>query len=203
MYRPRAFEVNDVGLLHSFIRERSFATVAVVRAGEVHFAYTPVVLDGEGLGRIRFHLAKANPVCAAADGAPLLFSFLGDDAYISPDWYESAGRVPTWNYMAVEARGTAQKLTHEGLRELLVDLSADQETRLLPKPPWQIGKVAQDRFEALLAAIDGFEVPLASLKGKFKLSQNMSAADVAGTIAALEARDDARGVAVARAMRST
>lgn len=203
MYRPRAFEVNDAAVLHGFIRDRSFATVAVLRAGEAHFAYTPVVLDGEGLGRIRFHLATANPVCAAADGAPLLFSFLGEDAYISPDWYESAGRVPTWNYMAVEARGAAKKLTREDLRQLLVDLSADQEMRLLPKPPWQIGKVAEDRFEALLNAIDGFEVPLVSLEGKFKLSQSMSAADVAGTIAALEARGDARSVAVARAMRST
>lgn len=105
--------------------------------------------------------------------------------------------------MAVEARGAAKKLTREDLRQLLVDLSADQEMRLLPKPPWQIGKVAEDRFEALLNAIDGFEVPLVSLEGKFKLSQSMSAADVAGTIAALEARGDARSVAVARAMRST
>ncbi len=200
MYRPRAFVVDDVAVLHDFIRERAFATIALAIDGEIHFAYTPVVLDGAGFGRVRFHLAKANPVCAAADGAKLQFSFLGDDAYISPDWYESQGRVPTWNYMAVEASGTARKLSDSGLRQLLVDLSADQEKRLLPKAPWQIGKVQEDRLDALLGAIDGFEVTLANLEGKFKLSQNMSAADIEGVIAALEGRTDARSIAVAKAM---
>ena len=202
MYRPRAFVVDDVAVLHDFIRERAFATIAIAIGGEIHFAYAPVVLDGEGFGRIRFHLAKANPVCAGADGAALQFSFLGDDAYISPDWYASQGRVPTWNYMAVEAGGIARKLAHEELLRLLVDLSADQEARLLPKEPWLIGKVLEDRLDALLSAIDGFEVELARLEGKFKLSQNMNAADIAGVIDSLRARDDARSRAIADAMQS-
>lgn len=202
MYRPRAFVVDDVAVLHDFIRERAFATIAVVNAGKVQFAYSPVVLDGEGKGRLRFHLAKANPACALADGAMLQFSFLGDDAYISPDWYESRGRVPTWNYLAVEASGTARKLVREDLSQLLVDLSADHETRLLPKPPWKIGKVEAARLDGLLGAIDGFEVFLEEIEGKFKLSQNMSAADIAGAIAGLESRSDARSLAIARAMKS-
>ncbi len=202
MYRPRAFVVDDVAVLHGFIRERAFATIALAIDGEVHFAYTPVILDGEGLGRVRFHLAKANPVCAAADGATLQFSFLGDDAYIPPDWYESQGRVRTWNYMAVEAGGIARKLSDGELRQLLVDLSADQETRLLPKPPWQIGKVQEDRLDGLLNAIEGFEVELVRLEGKFKLSQNMNEADIEGVIAGLKARRDGRSIGIANAMRA-
>ena len=201
MYRPRAFVVDDVAVLQDFIRERAFATVAIAMGGEIHFAYTPVVLDGEGFGRIRFHLAKANPVCAGADGAALQFSFLGHDAYISPDWYASQGRVPTWNYMAVEAGGIARKLAHEELLRLLVDLSADQEARLLPKEPWLIGKVEPARLESLLDAIEGFEVPLEKVEGKFKLSQNMSAADIEGVVAELEGRTGARSHAIARAMK--
>jgi len=203
MYRPRAFVVDDVAVLRDFIRERAFATVALSIGGRIHFAYTPVVLDGEGLGRVRFHLAKANPFCVGADGAALQFSFLGDDAYVSPDWYESRGRVPTWNYIAVEAHGTARKLSREELRQLLVDTSADQETRLLPKEPWRIEKVEPARLDVLLGVIEGFEVVLETLEGKFKLSQNMSAADIDGTIAALEGRGDARSAAIARAMKSS
>jgi transcriptional regulator len=202
MYRPRAFVEDDVAVLHDFIRERAFATVAMAIEGQIHFAYAPVVLDGDGLGRVRFHLAKANPICAAADGAALKFSFLGDDSYISPDWYDTQGRVPTWNYTAVEASGTARKLAREELLRLLVDISADQENRLLPKEPWRIGKVDPGKLEGLLNAIDGFEVALESLEGKFKLSQNVTDADKKGAIAGLEDRTDPRSLAIARAMRS-
>jgi transcriptional regulator len=202
MYRPRAFVEDDVAVLRDFIRERAFATVAVVIEGRIHFAYTPVVLDGEGLGRVRFHLAKANPVCTAADGAALNFSFLGDDAYISPDWYDTQGRVPTWNYMAVEASGTARKLARDELRQLLVDISADQENRLRPKEPWRIEKVDAAKLDGLLNAIEGFEVVLQSLEGKFKLSQNVTDADKNGAIAGLEGRTDTRSLAIARAMKS-
>jgi transcriptional regulator len=203
MYRPRAFVEDDVAVLRDFICERAFATVAVAIEGRIHFAYTPVVLDGEGLGRVRFHLAKANPVCTAAAGAALHFSFLGDDAYISPDWYATPGRVPTWNYTAVEANGTARKLERDELRQLLVDISADQEMRLLPKEPWRIEKIEPAKLAALLAAIDGFEVVLDSLEGKFKLSQNVGEADKNGAIAGLEGRTDARSLAIARAMKLT
>lgn len=201
MYRPRAFAVDDAGVLRAFIGERAFATVALAIEGRIHFAYTPVVLDGEGRGRLRFHLAKANPVCVAAGGQVLQFSFLGDDAYISPDWYASKGRVPTWNYIAVEAAGVARELSHDELRQLLVDLSADQETRLLPKEPWLIGKVEPAKLALLLDAIEGFEVMLDSLEGKFKLSQNVGAADMAGVIDALEERGDEAGKQIASAMR--
>jgi transcriptional regulator len=203
MYRPRAFVEDDVAVLRDFIRERAFATVAMAIEGRIHFAYTPVVLGGEGLGRVRFHLAKANPVCAAAEGAALKFSFLGDDAYISPDWYVAQGRVPTWNYTAVEASGIARKLTREELRQLLVDISADQENRLLPKEPWRIETIDTSKLEGLLHAIEGFEVALETLEGKFKLSQNVGEADKKGAIAGLESRTDARSLAIARAMKST
>lgn len=203
MYRPRAFVEDDVAVLRDFIRKRAFATVAVAIEGRIHFAYTPVVLDRDGFGRVRFHLAKANPVCAASDGATLNFSFLGDDAYVSPDWYDTPGRVPTWNYTAVEASGTARKLARDELRQLLVALSADQEMRLLPKEPWRIEKIEPAKLAALLEAIDGFEVVLDSLEGKFKLSQNVGEADKNGAIAGLEGRTDARSLAIARAMKLT
>ncbi len=204
MYRPQAFVVDDVAVLHDFIRERAFATIAVVANGEVQFAYAPVLLHAAGgRGRLQFHLARINPMVGATTGATLQFSFLGGDAYVSPDWYASEAMVPTWNYLAVEASGVARKLDRDELRQLLIDLSVEQESRLLPKPPWRIGKVPQVRVEALLNAIDGFEVSLLRLEGKFKLSQDKNAADWEGAVAGLEGRGDARSVAVANAMRRT
>lgn len=200
MYRPAAFVVDDVAALHGVIRARVFATIALAHDG-IHFAYAPVVLDGGGeFGVLRFHLARANPVCALADGNPLSFSFIAADAYVSPDWYESEGMVPTWNYIAIEASGIARKLNREELRRLLIDLSAQEEEKL-PKAPWTLDKIPETRIEALLNGIEGFSVPLDALHGKFKLSQDKKPADIAGVISALERRGDAASVAVARAMR--
>ncbi len=201
MYRPTAFVVNDVAVLHATIRARVFATIALAHEG-VHFAYAPVVLDAAGkFGALRFHLARNNPVAVLANGKLLSFSFVSADAYVSPDWYESEAMVPTWNYIAVEASGVARKLNREELRTLLIDLSAQEEEKLSPKKPWTLDKLPEARIEALLNGIEGFAVPLGALHGKFKLSQDKKPADIAGVISALEARGDPASLAVAKAMR--
>jgi transcriptional regulator len=205
MYRPAAFAVDDVQTLHAVMRERAFATLARVRADKVEFAYAPIVLDPEEgpYGSIRFHLASNNPIVEGADGAQFHVSFLGPDAYISPDWYETAGVVPTWNYIGVEGQGIARKLDSDALRQLLIDVSATQEAKLLPKKPWTIDKVPEQKMNMLMNAIAGFEVRLESLDGKFKLSQNLKPADFEGAVRGLEKRGDALSVAVAAAMRKT
>ena len=196
--------VDDVAALHAFIGNRPFATIGVVVESRVVLAYAPVVLDAGGaLGTVRFHLAKNNPVAAVADGAPMQISFMGPDAYVSPDWYVSKGLVPTWNYMAVEGEGWARVLPDLELQALLVDLSAEQERQLLPKKPWTVDKLPADRLAALTNAIVGFSVMFEKLEGKFKLSQDKKPEDIEGVIAGLEARGDAASLAVAKVMRST
>ena len=202
MYRPRAYSIDDPDVLHEMVRTRRFATIAAAVDGAVQFAYAPVVLDAQesSPGRIRFHLARLNPL-ADMDDAPIRLSFLGPDAYISPDWYETHALVPTWNYVAVEASGTARPLNDAGLMQLLVDLSAEEERRLAPKTPWTLAKLPDERIAMLLNAIRGFEVVLTSLEGKFKLSQDKNEADLSGAITGLEARGDTASLAVAAAMR--
>jgi transcriptional regulator len=202
MYRPRAYVIDDRETLHATIRGRRFATIAAVIGGAVQFAYAPVALDtaGGSRGRIQFHLARFNPLADLAD-APVRLSFLACDAYISPDWYGTHALVPTWNYIAIEASGTARVLDDAALRRLLADLSAAEEEHLAPKRPWTLDKVPEARMAALLGAIRGFEVTLDTLEGKFKLSQDKNAGDVAGAIQGLEARADPASLAVAAAMR--
>ncbi|HEY5046812.1 MAG TPA: hypothetical protein VII49_02180, partial [Rhizomicrobium sp.] len=64
-------------------------------------------------------------------------------------------------------------------------------------------KVPDQRVAMLLNVIRGFEVVPDTLEGKFKLSQDKTAADVARVAASLEARGDPASVAVADAMRRT
>lgn len=202
MYRPKAYARDELALLHHFIQTRGFATVAANLAGELHFAYAPVVLDRQlgPYGGVRFHLARANPLATLNDTVVKL-SFLGPDAYISPDWYATDGFVPTWNYIAVEGAGRAQRLPEADLHRLLIDLSALHEERLRPKNPWTLDKISEPRLGGLLNAIIGFSVPFDNLQGKFKLSQDKSQSDVAAVISRLEALDDPGARAVAGAMR--
>jgi transcriptional regulator len=202
MYRPQAYVQDDIAVLHEIIRKRGFATIATIMEGEVRFAYAPLVLDTApgANGGARFHLARANPM-AGLDAAAVRLSFLGPDAYVSPDWYVTKGLVPTWNYIAVEASGTARRMDSAALRQMLIDLSADQEKRLRPKPPWTIDKVPENKMGALLDAIVGFSVSFETLEGKFKLSQDKKSEDFAGVVAALEATEEAGSRSVAGAMR--
>jgi transcriptional regulator len=203
MYRPSAFAVDDVSVLHGIIGERVFATIAAIRDGAIAFAHAPVVVDPANgpRGGIRFHLALRNPLAALEDGARVWMSLRGPDAYVSPDWYETLVTVPTWNYIAVEGEGAVRRLSRDELRALLVDLSAMEEAKLAPKRPWTIDKVPEARTEALMNIIVGFSLPFERLEGKFKLSQDKSPEDIDGVIAGLEARGDAGSLAVARAMR--
>ncbi len=131
MYRSNAFATDDPTTLRDVLRDRAFATIACVIDDAIAFAYAPVVFEAGGgpHGAVRFHLAHNNPVAAVQSGTPMALSFLGPDAYVSPDWYETQGRVPTWNYIAAEGRGAAQRMDGDQLRQLLVDLSAAEENK--------------------------------------------------------------------------
>jgi transcriptional regulator len=203
MYRPGAFAIDDIAVLHAVIRERVFATIAANVGGAITFAYAPVVLDSGKMprGSIRYHLAIGNALAKLENGARVSISVMGPDAYVSPDWYERIVTVPTWNYIAVEGEGTVRRTSRNELRQLVVDLSALEEEKLLPKPPWLIDKVPAQRQEALLNGIAGFSLAFERLEGKFKLSQDKMPEDFEGVIAGLEARGDAASLAVAAAMR--
>ncbi|MGH6887880.1 MAG: FMN-binding negative transcriptional regulator [Rhizomicrobium sp.] len=204
MYRPRAYAIDDVAVLHRTIRKRSFATIAALVDDAVRFAYAPVLVDTapEPLGGVRFHLASRNPL-SECDGARMRLGLLCADAYVSPDWYRSGSFVPTWNYIAVEGAGVARRLDELELRRLVIDISAVHEERLRPKQPWTVEKIAPERFEVLLRGIRGFALTFETLEGKFKLTQDKAQDDIGGVIAGLELRGDPASLAVARAMKDS
>jgi transcriptional regulator len=202
MYTPPAFAIANSERVKDLVEQYSFATIVGIIDGVPHVAYAPTLfLPGGQFGRVQFHLARTNPVTEIGDGAPLILSFLGPHAYISPRWYESPGQVPTWNYIAVEAVGRVHRLSSDELKSQLTLLAAQNERRVPGAEPWALSQLSNDRLEALLSAICGLEVELESLEGKRKLSQNRAAEDAAGAILGLEAGGDCAGLAVADAMK--
>ena len=183
MHPDRAFAWDDEAGLRTFLAARSFALICMVVDGRVGSAQAPLSIAADGT--IAFHLARRNPLSDRLDGAAVLASVVGDDAYISPDWYGSADQVPTWNYRMAEIEGVARRLSLAELHAQLDDVSAIQEAMLAPKPAWTRAKMSPPRLTAMVGALAGFAIDAPILRGVAKLGQNKRAAETAGAIAAL------------------
>jgi transcriptional regulator len=201
MYLPRHFQVAELPRLHALIRDNALATMVCMAGGRLEANHVPVVLDDDGgNGRVRFHLARANPAAAALDGTcEALLVFQGAEAYVSPDWYASTNRVPTWNYAAVHVHGVPVPTDDADLHALLVDLSADQERRLA-KRPWTVDKLEEDLYARMRGAVVGFSMPIDAIEGKWKMDQHRQQEDRRAVVAALSALDGDGPAAVAAAM---
>lgn len=187
MHPAEAFVESDPERLLDLVRRRPFMAIAAAPDARPRIAHAPVVVRRLGTGiALDFHLSRGNALAPfLADGFRAVAVSLAADAYVSPDWYESADQVPTWNYVTVEAEGRAQAIDDAGLVTLLDDLSAQEEARLAPKPPWTRGKMSPGRFEAMTRGIIGARLVVERLEGTFKLSQNKNHADRTGVVAGL------------------
>lgn len=206
MYTPTAFAEDDLQAQHGLIQAYPLGMLivpSVPSADMVPFALYPA--EGEaGRGVLRAHIARANPAWQAlAAQGDCLVAFQGPQAYVSPNWYPSKAsnhkQVPTWNYAMVQVRGTAH-VVHDAawLRRLLADLTAVHEGAL--PQPWSMGDAPPDFIDGLLKAIVGIEIPVAAISGKWKVSQNRSAADAAGVAAGLREMEAKLGGQDAAAM---
>ncbi|MGA0025338.1 MAG: FMN-binding negative transcriptional regulator [Burkholderiales bacterium] len=203
MYQPAAFREERVAVMHDLIRAHPLATLVTHAGGALEVNHLPLLIDPEPapFGTLRGHMARANPLWRQAHaGFEALAVFQGPQAYVTPSWYpskrETGKVVPTWNYAVVHAYGPL--VIHDDpvwLRNLVSRLTDQQEASLAQ--PWGISDAPADYIEQMLRAIVGIEIPVARIEGKWKVSQNRSAADRSTVAAALEARGDALSQAMA------
>ena len=189
MYVPEHFSPPDDGALVSLIRTYPFGTIVTA---DLQASHIPFLLEEGKDGLVLWgHVAKANPHWQAFDSrTSALVMFQGPEGYISPSWADCAQLVPTWNYMAVHARGIPQVV--EGRTETVRLLHLMTEAHEVGQTaPWVIGDLDAQKLEQLLDALVVFQMPVTSLEGKWKLSQNREPAGKAAFIEAVEARGDA------------
>ncbi len=187
MHPDTRFAVEDRAALLAFLAAHPFVTLAASVKGVPMIAQAPVVIREIG-GEIAldFHISRGNVLAShIVQGFSAIAVSTAEDAYISPDWYESEDQVPTWNYRSVEAHGFVAPLNTEELVAQLDALSAQEEAKLAPKPAWARQKMSPGRFDALLRGIVGGRLTVESLGGTFKLSQNKSDADRRGAATGL------------------
>lgn len=164
----------------------------------------PIIWIGD---RVIAHLARANPHAHdIGPNTPALFVCQGHQAYISPSWYatkaENGRVVPTWNYSAVELRGTVTLFDDaDELRNAVTLLTGRHEGGR--EHPWAVADAPEQYIEGQLRGIVGLEMRIESVAGKAKLSQNRSLADREGVIAGLQAESAPTAAAVAAEMHSS
>ncbi len=202
MYQVGAFREERIDVMHALMRSHRLATLVTVHDGVPEANHLPLLIDPEPSpnGTLHGHVARANPLWRQADGQEVLVIFQGPQAYVTPSWYpskrETGQVVPTWNYAVVHAYGPLiVRDDREWLRALVTRLT-DQQEAGLPQP-WRVADAPADYLERMLGAIVGIEIPLARLSGKWKVSQNRTAADRAGVAEGLGSRGDAQAQAMA------
>jgi len=207
MYNPTHFQETRTEPLHALVRDCPLGLLVTQSdGGGLEANSIPFLLDVDPDGRtvLRAHVARANPVWREArQDVDSLVVFQGPQAYVSPNWYPSKAEhgkaVPTWDYIVVQARGRLAVHDDAAWLRRLVDRLTHRHEASRPQP-WALGDAPADYQQAMLRGIVGIEIPVDSLEGKWKVSQNRSAADRAGVAQGLREQTDAGSLAMAAAV---
>jgi transcriptional regulator len=200
LYQPPHFRVDERAVALELIARHPLATLVSAGAGgEPHVSHVPLVARtrGDQLA-LHGHVARPNPQWKQwADGDAVLAIFHGPDAYVSPLCYETTQAVPTWNYAVVHAAGSVTLRHDSDPKERVLKALIDQHDAPY-RERWD--ELDLEWREKMKAGIVAFDIAVTRLDVKFKVSQNRSAADRAGVLAAMERGDD-RARALAGWMR--
>jgi transcriptional regulator len=203
MYVPKCHEETDLAVLHALIAAHPLGTWVTLGNGELIANHVPFLIDpsrGE-FGTLIAHVARANRVWESfSPSVNSVVAFHASNSYISPSWYPSkhahGKAVPTWNYAVVHAHGIPRIVQdREWLLAHVNQLTTVHEAG--QSLPWKVSDAPADYIDRLLDMIVGIEIPIATLVGKWKVSQNRPEPDKRGVVAGLLGRSDAKASEIA------
>ena len=173
MYSPSYNRLEDRAELLEFMRANSFVLLVTGTGGALHASHLPATVHEHGQAiRIDMHMARNNPQWKEFfDDQEVMVVFSGPHAYVSPRWYEEQERVPTWNYAAVHAYGMPRLIENREAKH-----ASQRRLIALLDPQWlpQFDALRQEYVERMLDGIVNFEIEVARLETRWKLSQNRS-----------------------------
>jgi transcriptional regulator len=180
MYQPPQFQSKDRAQALDIMRAQPLASlISVDDAGSPYVTHLPLHVQerpSTGSGRTDLgltlwgHCAKPNAHWKYLQARPqAVVTFLGPQAYLSPQIYPDLARVPSWNYVAVHCTVQATLIEEpEAKDRLLKKLIGDHEPTY--KQQWiDLGVEYQHK---MLAGIVGFELQVLDLQCKIKLNQH-------------------------------
>ncbi len=202
MYNSPAFIEGRPEVLHGLIRENPLGSLVSSHDGNIECSHIPMILDTVN-NVLRAHVARANQHWTRLAGSNVLVVFHGPEHYITPSWYPSKrahGKVvPTWNYIVVHVRGEVRVVDQtEFLLRNVAELTTQNEGTF--SEPWSVTDAPADFINGLTRSIVGLEIAITGLEGKWKISQNRSAEDIAGVKQGLQALGTNKSMAMLQAM---
>ncbi len=180
MYTPKFNQISDRATLIEAMRAYSFAILfgplnSTLDSGTNYATHLPLVIKDEGPhGLLEGHFAKANSHWQSLANHETLVIFSGPHSYVSPSLYAEELSVPTWNYIAIHARGTLELVEEESAKDALLAGLIDANE---PSYAAQWRSLPDGFRRTMLAGIVGFRIPIARIEGKFKISQNRPEGD--------------------------
>lgn len=196
MYTPTHFNEDSIDVLHELIRHHPLGTLITMTADGLNANHVPFMVDPQlaPFGLLRAHVARSNSVWQTFNAdVDALVVFQGPDAYISPSWYPSKKEhgkvVPTWNYAVVHVAGPLLiRDNADWMRAFLNDVTDHFEAaRNTTSMRWKMHDAPEDYLQTMMGAVVGIEIPIASIQGKWKVSQNRPRADREGVAKGLVA----------------
>lgn len=176
MYIPAHFQADDRTLAFALIEEIRLGTM-ISSGGALDASHLPFLVRREqgARGTLVGHCARANTQWPTWEQAPeVLVTFVGPNTHVSPSWYGTHPRAPTWLYAAVHVRGRVHlKTDRETMREIVVAYSNELEP---PMSGWSVDSIP-DYVEKLLPGIVGFHIEITDIKTQLRLAQQNGVED--------------------------
>jgi transcriptional regulator len=169
MYVPKHFEPNKPA--DKLIEEVCFGTLVEYVDGALYAAHIPLHFDKNRKWAYG-HLAKANELAVkwilGNSKNDALFIINGPSTYISSSWYATE-EVPTYNYTAIQVKGTRRLRDHtetdDDLKRL-VNYYEQKEPKGLTYDTYSPKTLLQSK------GVVGFSLEIKSIRAIEKLSQN-------------------------------
>lgn len=199
MYIPDIYKNNNPEEIRSFLKANAFGILVTHKDGKSLATHIPLELATKDNGDeiLHAHISKANEqVSHLENGVEVLCIFNGPHSYVSSSWYDFE-EVPTWNYIAVQVRGTIKILDPAGLEASVKSLMDKYEGA--QKNPIDMDQLSTSTLRQLNGII-GFEVVINSIEAAYRLSQNRDSKNHAAVVERLRENANPNERAIADAM---
>jgi transcriptional regulator len=199
VYIPKQYRMNHEEAVQ-MMKSNPFALMITVDENRPIATHIPIeIREDDGKIYATGHIAYGNMQKKTLDNnANVLLIFQGPHAYISSSWY-TVEEVPTWDYLAVHAYGTAHILTSDELKSdldmLLNRYESHRENGRL------MSTLDPKLLESEMKGIVGFRIEITSIEAAAKMSQNRKDTDYKKIVTELEKSDGQGEIQVAEWMR--
>ncbi|MBA3449504.1 MAG: FMN-binding negative transcriptional regulator [Pseudaminobacter sp.] len=209
MYVPQHFSEERTDPLISFLDGQGLASLIHSDGKTIDVTHVPVfrrepvpaaeISSLEGLVLIT-HVARANPLWRRLQDSPhVTVTWLGDQSYISADWYDEHRSVPTWNYSALHLHCFARTFDDPPRLRSVLERTAEIFEPVVGGA-WTLAGGDPSYIAGLQRGIVGIELTVLSQEAIFKLHQNHPPENVLGVVAGLRRQKNTACHAVADSM---